>query len=96
MKKIHIRREHQLGNQGCLELADKITENLIKRIGGSKSVDGNTVNYKHVSGSKGQLVSSDTSLDIVVTLGFLVRSFGPSIEQEIQATCDKYLSEQKG
>ena len=91
MKEVRVRREHQLGQQACLEIADKITDGLIDRIGGSKSVEGNVIHYKHISGSKGELVATASSLEINVKLGLLVRSLGKSIEQEINEACDKHL-----
>lgn len=92
MKKIQIRREHGLGKEDCQKLADKITDGLIARIGGSKVVDGNVIHYKHISGSKGTLTSEDNCLHVDVSLGLLVRSFGSSIEKEIHGTCDEHLN----
>ena len=73
-------------------MAEQITDKLIARIGGSKSVEGNVIHYKHVSGSKGVLTSAADSLQVDVQLGLLVRSFGASIEKEIQDSCDAYLN----
>ncbi len=95
MKEINVVRQHQLGQQACLELADQITDKLIARIGGSKRIEGSTIYYKHGSGSQGQLVSSDNRLEISVKLGLLVRAFGKSIEQEIESSCDEYLQAHK-
>lgn len=92
MKNIRIQREHNLGQTECLKLAEKITDNLIARIGGTKSIDGNVIHYKHMSGSKGILISNESNLQVDVQLGLLVRSFGSSIEKEIHESCDKYLS----
>ncbi len=91
MKKIFVQRRHNLGKDSCLALADKITDKLIERIGGTKSIEGDVIHYKHISGSKGRLVSSHDSLEVEVSLGLLVRSFGGSIQQEIEQTCDEYL-----
>lgn len=91
MKSIRVCREHSLGQQECQQLAEQITDKLIARIGGQKTVSGNIVHYKHASGSNGTLTSSDTRLEIEVHLGLLVRSFAGSIEKEIQQSCDNYL-----
>ena len=92
MKNISVRRQHQRGQAECQKLAEQITDKLIARIGGSKSVEGNVIHYKHVSGSKGVLTSAADSLQVDVQLGLLVRSLGASIEKEIQDSCDAYLN----
>lgn len=92
MKNIRVKREHNLGQAECQKLAEQITDKLIARIGGTKSIDGNVIHYKHISGSKGILTSNDDNLQVDVQLGLLVRSFGSSIEKEIHESCDEYLS----
>lgn len=91
MKTIRVCRDHNLGQQECQQLAEQITDKLIARIGGQKTVAGNVIHYKHGSGSKGTLTSTVNRLDIEVQLGLLVRSFAGSIEKEIQQSCDNYL-----
>lgn len=94
MKTIRVCREHNLGQQECQQLAEQITDKLIARIGGQKSIAGNVVHYRHASGSKGTLTSTHHGLDIEVQLGFLVRSLAGTIEKEIQQSCDNYLGSQ--
>ncbi len=91
MKEVSVRRTHNLSKTECLQLADTITDKLIARIGGSKKVVGDTIEFQHVSGSKGTLISSEDALEIHVKLGFLVRSLGKTIESEINELCDKHL-----
>ncbi|NIB43885.1 hypothetical protein HBA55_30060 [Pseudomaricurvus alkylphenolicus] len=91
MSRIYIKRNHQLGQQKCQELAEKITDKLIAQIGGSKTIRGNSIQYRHISGSKGELVSGEDTLTVEVKLSLLARSFAPSIEAEINEACDKYL-----
>jgi putative polyhydroxyalkanoate system protein len=91
MKSVSVKRQHNLGRQACIELADQITDKLIARIGGTKQLQGDTIYYKHISGSKGTLVSTECTLEVTVELGFLVRSLGKTIESEINEICDQYL-----
>lgn len=91
MKTIRVCREHNLSQQECQQLAEQITDKLIARIGGQKTIAGNVIHYQHASGSKGTLTSTANQLEIVVQLGLLARSFAGTIEKEIQQSCDKYL-----
>jgi len=93
MKTIIVEREHDLGQEDCQALAEELVTKWVKRIGGRKSIDDNVVSFKHINGTKGEMIIEEDFISIEIKLGMLVRSLGSVIESEINRTCDKYIGE---
>ncbi len=90
MSDIKISREHTLGKQQCMKLAEELAAKLEERLGGSSKIEGDTVYYSHM-GAKGTLVAKESNIDVSVKLNMLTRGFKSKIEQEINRLCDQYI-----
>lgn len=88
---IKVIRTHSLSDAECQQISEELADKLITAYGGSKTVDGSDVHYKHPSGSKGTLSYSDSEFIVEVKLSFLMKAMSKMIEAEINRQCDKYL-----
>ena len=91
MATISFEREHNLSSEESHELALNLGNDLVASQGGSIQVDGNRIQYRHISGSKGTVTSEEGRLLVKIKLSFVMLGMKKMIESELERICDKYL-----
>jgi len=91
MAKIHIKREHNLGQNEARERVDKIASTLQDKLEAEMTWKGNTLNFKR-SGATGSLDIGENYLDCNVKLGMLLTPLKGMIESALNDEIDKALS----
>lgn len=91
MSNLLIRREHELDEDECWELAEDLLGQLVDKFGGNFYEDGECLRYKHPAGMKAYVEPKDGELEIGVKLNLMTRSFAPEIEKQINRVLDNYI-----
>lgn len=91
MSNLNIKREHDLDQSQCRELAEDLLGQLVNKFGGSISEKGSCLLYKHATGMKASVEPRSGELDINVKLNLMTRSFAPEIEKRINQVLDEHI-----
>lgn len=92
MASISIVRKHKLSHKKAKEVAEKIAKDLNQRFDLDYAWNGDDVEFER-PGVQGTMRVAKDSLELDVSLGFLLIPLKPSIEREINAQLDKLLPE---
>ncbi len=91
MSNIEICRPHEIGEQGCQDLAEELLNKLVEKFGGNYSAAGDLYTYKHTAGVNATVKPTADELIVNVKLGIMARAFAPQLEQEMNKVLDEYL-----
>ncbi len=91
MADISIHRKHALGLKGARVAADKVAEKLGEQFDLTGDWAGDTLKFSR-SGVNGTLKVSATTIDLEVTLGFMLKMMKGTIEPAINTQLDKVLT----
>jgi putative polyhydroxyalkanoate system protein len=91
MADIEISRAHELGLKGARAAADAMAETLGRKFDLKGTWQGNVLRFER-PGVTGSLAVSDKTLDLVVSLGFLLKAMKGSIESAVRHELDKVLA----
>ena len=92
MSKLRVCRAHNLSEQECQGLAEKMLDKLVQKFGGSYKAAGDNYTYKHTTGVNAVVEPKADELVVNVKLGIMARAFAPQLEQEMNRMLDKYLA----
>jgi putative polyhydroxyalkanoate system protein len=92
MASISITRRHKLSHKKAKEVAEKIAKDLNKRFDLDYEWNGDDIEFER-PGVHGTMHVAKDSLDLDVSLGFLLIPLKPAIEKEIHAQLDKLLAD---
>ena len=92
MADIEIHRVHGLGLKAARAAADEMAAHLGKKFGLTGQWTGNVLKFER-PGVAGSLAITDKDLDLVVSLGFLLKAMKGSIEQSVRHELDKLFAE---
>ena len=92
MSTVRVCREHNLGEQECRQLAEKLLAKLVNKFGGNFAEAGEHYQYKHSLGVTALVEAQEESLLVDVKLGLMARRFAPQLEQEMNKVLDDYLT----
>ena len=90
-KNLTICRQHEMGHDECREVAQKLLDKLVNRMGGSVSCIGDDYQYTHSTGIKAIVEPRAKELSVNVKLGLLTSSLAPKLDTEIDRVLDDYL-----
>lgn len=92
MSKIQVCRPHDLGEEECQTLAEKLLNKLVEKFGGKYQSNGGNYSYRHTAGVTAVVEPKGDELVVNVTLGMMARAFAPQLESEMNKVLDEYLS----
>lgn len=92
MSNIRVCRAHDLGGEGCQNLAVELLDKLVNKFGGSYKPLGNNYTYKHTAGVNATVEPTEDELVVNVKLGIMARAFAPQLEAEMNKVLDDYLA----
>jgi len=90
MPDIVITRKHQRGLKSAKVAADKMAEKLGEKFGLAGDWKGNVLSFSR-PGVSGNLVITETTMTLEVTLGFLLKAMKGSIENAVNAQLDEAM-----
>ncbi len=90
MADIRISRDHQLGLQQAKVAADKMAQKLGEKFDLNGDWNGNRLNF-HRPGVTGFLVVSESSVEMEVSLGFMLKMMRGPIENAVHEQLDQVL-----
>jgi len=94
MADIRISRNHQLGLQEAMVAADKMAQKLGEKFDLNGDWNGNRLNF-HRPGVTGYLVVSEASVEMEVSLGFMLKMMRGPIESAVHEQLDQVLAKAK-
>lgn len=91
MSNVRVCRPHNLGEEGCQNLAEELLNKLVDKFGGSYQPAGGNYSYKHTAGVNATVEPKPDELVVNVKLGIMARAFAPQMEAEMNKVLDDYL-----
>ncbi len=91
MTQITIKRQHDMSLEECKSLAEDVAKGLVTKYGGTHSIEGDNIYYRHMSGSKGVLRCSDSEVEVTVKVSFMMKPMARAIEGAIHKQFDKHF-----
>ena len=92
MSQIKICKQHQLDQQECRDVAEKLLDKLVAKFGGSVKAGGDEYHYKHSTGINAVVEPRDGELLVNVKMGLLTRAMAPQLEAEINRVLDEQIA----
>lgn len=90
MPDIEIHRAHELGLKGARAAADAMAETLGRKFDLKGTWQGNVLRFER-TGVTGSLSISEKTMELAVTLGFLLKAMKSSIESAVKHELDRVL-----
>jgi len=94
MADIRISRNHELGLQEAMVAADKMAQKLGEKFDLNGDWSGNRLNF-HRPGVTGYLLVSEASVEMEVSLGFMLKMMRGPIENAVHEQLDQVLAKSK-
>jgi putative polyhydroxyalkanoate system protein len=91
MADISLNRKHQLGLKGAKAAADKMSVRLNEKFDLVCTWSGDTLNFQR-PGVNGQMMVTETHMQLDVTLGFLLKAMKGPIEKAVIENLDGALA----
>ncbi len=91
MSKIQVCRSHELGEQECQDVAEKLLSKLVDSYGGSFKAQGSNYAYKHTMGVNATIEPKDGELVVNMKLGLMARPLASKLEAEVNRVLDKHF-----
>ncbi len=88
MADISITQKHKLTPKKAKAAAQKVVDELAEQYGITAEWEGNVLSFQR-SGVSGALELGDHVAQIDITLGFLLKAFSSSIEEQVQKNMKK-------
>jgi putative polyhydroxyalkanoate system protein len=87
-------RKHHVTLQKAKEGAQKIADDLAQEYDLTSEWEGDTLHFRR-SGVEGEMRVTDTTIELQVSLGFLLRPFKATLEEHIERHLDERLGDDK-
>lgn len=91
MSQLIFKREHQLGLQGARERVQKLADEMSDSFRVKSQWDGDTLQFNR-SGVKGELLVTESSIELDARLGPLLSAFKPKIQAQLNQNFDSWFS----
>ncbi len=91
MSNLRVRRELDLDEQECQELALELLDKLVGAFGGKYAQAGSNFRYKHTAGVNAIVEPRAGELVVDVKLGIMARALAPQLEAEMNRVLDEHL-----
>lgn len=92
MPDIQISQSHRLAHQQAREAAQTVADQMAREYGMSAEWNGDVLVFSR-SGVSGMLILSEQLARIEISLGFLLKSFAPAIEEKVAAKMRRIFEE---